>query len=1660
MAMNVLPQNYKFWGNKDILHTGDFNGDGLPDLLALSSVPGRRWVGLSDGEGGFTCSAGDGLVSLAMFEKDSQQSWTGDFNGDGLTDIFSIGQGNGSANRWIGLSNGDGTFDFTEGYGFLPENLEYYSSVHKVLTGDFNGDGLTDICQVSASNGTAPDRWIGLSKGDGSFTFTEGDAFLSANVKSYLKADILALDFNGDGLTDLFSLDSNGGTEENYRWLGLSDGDGGFTITSGYGLVPEEYKFWGELDLLRSGDFNGDGLPDLLAMSPTPAKRWVGLNGHEAARLTKVTQGFQTPTTHGVVTEIEYRPLTDPDIYVKGSGAEYPVRDIISPMHVVSTLTKDNGQGGTYDTDYTYRAARQHLHGRGFLGFQQFESYDWQTKLSYVETLAHDFPFTGRPLQTETYYIPDPDGNTSDPGYSQPITLVENDWFFDLVAGGTLFTYSPRSAETKWELGEPATPISTITTLSWFDGQDTSVAPPTAQPDPLLTEITHGNLSQTVVDYGGDLKQTTANTYDDWVDDTHWLLGRLDTLTTTNKATGKPDVIRSSSFDYYADINHPSYGLLAQETIEPGDPVFELVADYFYDTFGNIERKAITGVGIPTHNVQYDDYDAKGRFVDETRNALDHATTFIFDQAIGKPLSSTDPNFLTTHWQYDETGRTVYEERPDGTETTMLYTWDYTTLTVPDGPGSAGTIEQTAAYNLLTTTDGAAPVTVWYDKQGREIRTQTQSADGRLVNKDTGYNAIAQPIAVSEPYFVGDTPVYTFTEYDGLGRPQYVTAPDGTVTEQVYEGLTSKTIADSNHRTTGTPKHQVTTTIKNARGDMLSVTDAMPTPNTITYDYDAAGNLTRTIDPASNTIEIEYDLRGNKKRQDDPDMGEWFYTYNALDQLVDQTDANGNRIETTYDLLGRPSTRINSVMTTSGLKLEGTASWFYDGTLNGAKLGTLRREEHRDALGQFINRKTFAYDQYSRPMFELRNYDSKWYYTTLRYDAFSRVEFVDRFWRPVGKEGTAFQLDTEWHSFGTKNTYNGYGALTEVRDTTAANQIWWECTAADYDQQGRLVQSTYGNGLKNTTAYNPHTGLTEGIGIWSGATEVSHYGFGYDRLGNLESRVHSRPLMTTLSETCTYDALNRLLNVDGASSSVATYDALGNIQTRGDITEYLYGTRPHAVTSATSTDSTVLTYFYDLNGNVVRRDRNGQYEFTANWNSFNKPSSLFSGMDGSEFEYGVNGKRTRQLIFENGTVRKKIYVAETYEMEELLSNPTETDRSLWVWTPVHSRIYIDTPAGRIGIYQEAASTDGTGTVTKSWLHKDHLGSVIGISDASSTLTYQSYDAWGNQRDADDWTPITNTSNPVTDRGYTGHEMLSNLDLVHMNGRIYDPVIGRMISPDPIIQSPDNLQSYNRYSYVMNRPLSLTDPSGFSAIGLMAQAASSIYKTFVEPIVSEPISEQDSISGGSDAESLGWTTDYWVDQESGDLHYTTYLDGYQIDSGTIPAPLIPAKEPNSAEGTDKTEYGLNTETSLLNGTDYVGGSNKNNPLSNISGKDPNYVPPSRPRPAFNKAPPSWMRKPEIVDNTPSDTEMLMSLNYMVGHPSPGPRSPAGTINAGVISVAVLAPLVIESGITPIVVGGALSTPTAQFIYASEFATPGVPGIMNLYEWEYNSIIDAL
>jgi len=103
-----------------------------------------------------------------------------------------------------------------------------------------------------------------------------------------------------------------------------------------------------------------------------------------------------------------------------------------------------------------------------------------------------------------------------------------------------------------------------------------------------------------------------------------------------------------------------------------------------------------------------------------------------------------------------------------------------------------------------------------------------------------------------------------------------------------------------------------------------------------------------------------------------------------------------------------------------------------------------------------------------------------------------------------------------------------------------------------------------------------------------------------------------------------------------------------------------------------------------------------------------------------------------------------------------------------------------------------------------------------LTDETGTVAEEYfYDAWGQRRNPADWSQPDMRTNLLLDRGYTGHEHLDYFNLVNMNGRVYDPVLGRFLSPDPLIQATGFTQNYNRYTYCFNNPLKYTDPSGYN-----------------------------------------------------------------------------------------------------------------------------------------------------------------------------------------------------------------------------------------------------
>ncbi len=259
------------------------------------------------------------------------------------------------------------------------------------------------------------------------------------------------------------------------------------------------------------------------------------------------------------------------------------------------------------------------------------------------------------------------------------------------------------------------------------------------------------------------------------------------------------------------------------------------------------------------------------------------------------------------------------------------------------------------------------------------------------------------------------------------------------------------------------------------------------------------------------------------------------------------------------------------------------------------------------------------------------------------------------------------------------------------------------------------------------------------------------------------------------------------------------YDALGNIQSKSDVGTYNYNdpNHPQQITSLTPVTGPTRNFSYDPDGNLLNDG--------VHVNSFDALNRV-TGIQDS----GANA--TVQIAYTPDGARYQ----ETTTVGASATTLTEVNALFEVVATSTSTAYREMILGGNGIVAIRSIQD-SGILTTRYLTGDHLGSVSEISnEVGSVVERMSYDAFGQRTDPATWQPYSTVPDltDITDKGYTGQQQLDAVGLIHMNGRVYDPQIGRFVSADPTIPDPFDSQGFNRYSYVENNPLSLTDPSGF------------------------------------------------------------------------------------------------------------------------------------------------------------------------------------------------------------------------------------------------------
>ena len=372
-----------------------------------------------------------------------------------------------------------------------------------------------------------------------------------------------------------------------------------------------------------------------------------------------------------------------------------------------------------------------------------------------------------------------------------------------------------------------------------------------------------------------------------------------------------------------------------------------------------------------------------------------------------------------------------------------------------------------------------------------------------------------------------------------------------------------------------------------------------------------------------------------------------------------------------------------------------------------------------------------------------------------------------------------------------KNEYNpANGALLSVKEKQSGKIIY---APGSFNARGQMNHYAIANKSIYTSLEYDVYGLPAFVktgNYYPGSTSIQYLETNFDpATGNLNWR---KDRERDLAEDFSYDEVhkNRLASwqVQGQQHYSTTYNNTnGNILTKSDFTSpgrpYTYGLNagPHAVT-----------------GVVLPLLMPAEAEQEIRYNSFSKASLISHNYQRRELflHYGPDEQRVKTEYKINGqTTLTKYFPGGGLEVEV---NAIGEER--WLHYLPGGGLYVcDKNFNKIGMY---------------YVLNDYLGSWHKvITETGTTVEEYSFDPWGRRRNHVNWTYTGVPSSFTFNRGYTGHEMLDAFGLVNMNGRMYDPVLGRMLSPDNYVSSPGSTQAFNRYSYALNNPLVITDPSG-------------------------------------------------------------------------------------------------------------------------------------------------------------------------------------------------------------------------------------------------------
>ena len=687
-------------------------------------------------------------------------------------------------------------------------------------------------------------------------------------------------------------------------------------------------------------DLDGDGMPDAIQKEDVGLPGGAWKNPYQRPVIDHFPNGLAGPN---IVSYVSTTSADAASTYADDDATDLSTKLLAIPVTVVSQVQADDksGTGGQERTTYTYHSLRQDAYGRGPLGFHRVDILDDVSKVKTVTTYAQAYPYTGLPVRVDKFQRVDTETTQTFHQISQTNTIycdtlaanptpplgcgpVSGQPFPSGLAGAT-FVYPSQVEDVAYLHPEADDTDHKVTTLSGFtfDENGNSKTATTT-----ITKVERDPIS------GTDQTETFTKRVDnDYLGSAQALQGKP-TRTTSSATGGTMNRSHTTTFDYapvstFGGLSSTSLALKMKH-IEPG-AAYQLDTAYRYDQFGNVQvatscasdfNDCEAGASNPNSPGTATDphppfrtttvtYDPAGRFPVQTTNAAGHTETTVYDPVLGVVLTRTGPNLIQTCYQHDALGRLTSQIERCNSPTPLVTTMQqfFVPQSICSDPPCSGSgfFVPTSAVMSVTTPPSGAPTWSYANDQGNNVGTLGYTFEGGFVETTTTYDPLGQVLKVAKPFHLQNlqdagTPAYSQTIYDDYHRVWTVIddlgviddsgTPTSTTSVTTYSGSTAKTERIVHAQVNGVTTSQTETRFetKNALGKIANVTTAMPdnTTATMSYSYDADGNLTVTSDPSSNQTLIGYDTRGRKISMLDPDMGSWGYVSDGFGDLVAQ----------------------------------------------------------------------------------------------------------------------------------------------------------------------------------------------------------------------------------------------------------------------------------------------------------------------------------------------------------------------------------------------------------------------------------------------------------------------------------------------------------------------------------------------------------------------------------------------------------------------------------------------------------------------------------------------------------------------------------------------------------------------------------------------------